>query len=199
MSDLEVLQKNWLEILGELSNINRVSWLAYYDAYPLRIENNVLIIGVLNGSKVMMASEDRHKENLRKILLSQTKLNFIIEVQVLEDETIIRNLKDKKLFGTEEIAKNPISNTNQNTANTQNPFVTKFLAKRWQWILGLLFLLYFVFIFLDSKFEFVPDSSNVPQQVNEFECKTYTDSNGEFVDPCGDNYVPEDNPGYQGR
>jgi|688.fasta_scaffold391482_2 hypothetical protein len=199
MSEIEVLKKNWLEILGELSIINRVSWLAYCQSYPLKVENNVLIIGVLDRSKVSMASEDKHKENLRKILLSKTKLNLLVEVQVLEDETIIRYLKDKKLFSTEDITKHQILDTNHNKVNTQNPFVTKFLAKRWQWILGLLFLIYFIFLFLDSKFEFVPESSNVPQQVNEFECKTYTDFNGEFVDPCGENYVPEENPGYQGR
>ena len=199
-SDLtESIRNKWSVILSDLEKVSRVAWIAYIDSYPLRIENNVLIVGILDRSKVMMASENKHSENLKKILLSQTKLDLLIEVQEIKDEKIIRYLKDKKLFGTEEDTLKPIANSNQNNIIVQNPLVTTFLTKRWQWILGLLFLLYFIFLFLDSKFEIVPDSSNVPQQVNEFECKTYTGSNGEFVDPCGDNYVPEDNPGYQGR
>jgi hypothetical protein len=199
-SDLtESISNKWSVILSDLEKVSRVAWLAYSDSYPITIENNILIVGILESSKIIMASEDKHKENLKKIILSETNVNLSIEIQLLKDDKIIRKIKDKKLFSTEEIAPKPIVETNQNKIYTKNPFITRFMAKRWQWIVGLLFLLYFIFLFLDSRFEFVPESSNVPQQINEFECKTYTDNNGEFIDPCGDNFIPEENPGYQGR
>lgn len=94
----EIIRNNWSDILSELEKISRVAWLAYFDSFPLKIENNVLFLGFFDKSKVIMASEEKHLNNLRKTLLAVTNLDYLIEIQVIEDEKLISIIKDRKLY-----------------------------------------------------------------------------------------------------
>ena len=94
----EFIRNNWSAILSELEKVSRVAWLAYFGSFPLKIENNVLVVGVLDKSKVFMASEEKHLNNLRKTLLTATNLDYLIEIQVIEDEKLISIIKDRFLY-----------------------------------------------------------------------------------------------------
>jgi hypothetical protein len=90
----ESIKNKWLVILSELEKVSRVAWLAYYDSFPLKIENNVLVVGVSDRSKRMMASEEKHLNNFRKILLAEMNLDLSIEILFIEDEKLVEKIKN---------------------------------------------------------------------------------------------------------
>jgi hypothetical protein len=70
--------------MGELSRVSRVAWLAYMDSKPLELNQTVLVVGLKDASKILMASEMKHIENLRNVLVSSVSLNVSIEFKHME-------------------------------------------------------------------------------------------------------------------
>jgi DNA polymerase-3 subunit gamma/tau len=84
ITDVAELEVRWKDILGELSRVSRVAWLAYMDSKPLELNQTVLVIGLKDASKLMMASEMKHVENLKNVLVSSVSLNVSIEFKHME-------------------------------------------------------------------------------------------------------------------
>ena len=75
--------------------------------------------------------------------------------------------------------------------------------KKWQKVIGSILLVYFLVWFTDSIFGYIPHFDSTPtistdNEDKKFNCNSYYDSMGEFVEPCLDEYPVED-PGWQGR
>jgi DNA polymerase III gamma/tau subunit len=84
ITDVAELEVRWKDIMGELSRVSRVAWLAYMDSKPLELNQTVLVIGLKDASKLMMASEMKHVENLKNVLVSSVSLNVSIEFKQIE-------------------------------------------------------------------------------------------------------------------
>jgi hypothetical protein len=84
ITDVAELEVRWKDIMGELSRVSRVAWLAYMDSKPLELNQTVLVIGLKDASKLMMASEMKHIENLKNVLVSSVSLNVSIEFKHME-------------------------------------------------------------------------------------------------------------------
>jgi hypothetical protein len=84
ITDVAELEVRWKDIMGELSRVSRVAWLAYMDSKPLELNQTVLVIGLKDASKLMMASEMKHVENLKNVLVSSASLNVSIELKHIE-------------------------------------------------------------------------------------------------------------------
>ena len=84
ITDVAELEVRWKDIMGELSRVSRVAWLAYMDSKPLELNQTVLVVGLKDSSKILMASEMKHIENLRNVLVSAVSLNVSIEFKHME-------------------------------------------------------------------------------------------------------------------
>jgi hypothetical protein len=84
ITDVADLEVRWKDIMGELSRVSRVAWLAYMDSKPLELNQTVLVVGLKDASKLMMASEMKHIENLKNVLVSAVSLNVSIEFKHME-------------------------------------------------------------------------------------------------------------------
>jgi hypothetical protein len=73
--------------MGELSRVSRVAWLAYMDSKPLELNQTVLVVGLKDSSKILMASEMKHIENLKNVLVSAVSLNVSIEFKQMDSST----------------------------------------------------------------------------------------------------------------
>ena len=68
ITDVKEVQVRWTDILAELAKENRVTWLIFMDSKPLELNQNKLIIGVADSSKLQQASEVKWQEILKKVL-----------------------------------------------------------------------------------------------------------------------------------
>jgi DNA polymerase III subunit gamma/tau len=84
ITDVAELEVRWKDIMGELSRVSRVAWLAYMDSKPLELNQTVLVVGLKDASKILMASEMKHIENLKNVLVSAVSLNVSIEFRHME-------------------------------------------------------------------------------------------------------------------
>jgi DNA polymerase-3 subunit gamma/tau len=84
ITDVAELEVRWKDIMGELSRVSRVAWLAYMDSKPLELNQTVLVVGLKDASKILMASEMKHIENLKNVLVSAVSLNVSIEFKHIE-------------------------------------------------------------------------------------------------------------------
>jgi hypothetical protein len=84
ITDVAELEVRWKDIMGELSRVSRVAWLAYMDSKPLELNQTVLVVGLKDASKILMASEMKHIENLKNVLVSAVSLNVSIEFKHME-------------------------------------------------------------------------------------------------------------------
>jgi hypothetical protein len=87
ITDVAELEVRWKDIMGELSRVSRVAWLAYMDSRPLELNQTVLVVGLKDASKILMASEMKHIENLRNVLVSAVSLNVSIEFKHMDSST----------------------------------------------------------------------------------------------------------------
>jgi hypothetical protein len=46
ITDVAELEVRWKDIMGELSRVSRVAWLAYMDSKPLELNQTVLVVGL---------------------------------------------------------------------------------------------------------------------------------------------------------
>jgi hypothetical protein len=84
ITDVAELEVRWKDIMGELSRVSRVAWLAYMDSKPLELNQTVLVVGLKDASKILMASEMKHIENLKNVLVYAVSLNVSIEFKHME-------------------------------------------------------------------------------------------------------------------
>jgi hypothetical protein len=54
------------------------------DSRPLELNQTVLVVGLKDASKILMASEMKHIENLKNVLVSAVSLNVSIEFKHME-------------------------------------------------------------------------------------------------------------------
>jgi DNA polymerase III subunit gamma/tau len=88
ITDVAELEVRWKDIMGELSRVSRVAWLAYMDSKPLELNQTILVVGLKDASKILMASEIKHIENLRNVLVSAVSLNVSIEFKHMESNNV---------------------------------------------------------------------------------------------------------------
>ena len=204
----EKIDSNWDEILIKLNQIDYKSWIVFANSMPLSLNKNLLAVGFQFYNNVLEASEIVHLENLKKAIHLVTSLNVLIDILVIIDDAFVTKFKEKNKeqdqIPTESKDKTKIEViTNVDSQNLQvkkKQFVSNanLPIKRWQKILGIIILIYILILILDSRLGFIPHF-NSDNSVNENSCKTYFDSAGNYRDPCGEGFIPEENPGYQGR
>jgi hypothetical protein len=88
ITDVAELEVRWKDIMGELSRVSRVAWLAYMDSKPIELNQTVLVVGLKDASKILMASEMKHIENLKNVLVSAVSLNVSIEFKHMESNNV---------------------------------------------------------------------------------------------------------------
>jgi hypothetical protein len=58
------------------------------DSKPLELNQTVLVVGLKDASKILMASEMKHIENLKSVLVSAVSLNVSIEFKHMESNNV---------------------------------------------------------------------------------------------------------------
>ena len=96
ITDVKEVQVRWSDILAELARENRVTWLIFMDSKPLELNQNKLIIGVADSSKLQQASEVKWQEILKKVLKESIDLDLLLEFTKLENQIIEENIHDEK-------------------------------------------------------------------------------------------------------
>ena len=96
ITDIKEVQVRWSDILAELARENRVTWLIFMDSKPLELNQNKLIIGVADSSKLQQASEVKWQEILKKVLKESIDLDLLIEFTKLENQITEENIHDEK-------------------------------------------------------------------------------------------------------
>ena len=66
------------------------------DSKPLELNQNKLIIGVADSSKLQQASEVKWQEILKKVLKESIDLDLLLEFTKLENQIIEENIHDEK-------------------------------------------------------------------------------------------------------
>lgn len=198
MSEFELIDSKWNQILAEVKELNFNSWLIFAASMPLSLNNNLLGVGFRYYNHLIAASKIENIEILQNAIQKVTSFNVLIEIQLITDDKFVSEFKKRKSKSPQEILSEQENvnfhiNERSNSSNSKNTNL-----KMWQKILIAILLAYFLIWFLDSRFEFIPESNPGPQKIKEYECQIFTGPNGEYVDTCGD-FVPEENPGYQGR
>ena len=61
--DLAHLKNNWNEVLDDLLSVDRVAWLAYFDARLVSLENSQLTLNFADSEKF---SGDHNYKSIRK-------------------------------------------------------------------------------------------------------------------------------------
>jgi hypothetical protein len=206
----EKIDANWDEILVQLKQFDFKSWIVFANSMPLSLNKNLLAVGFRFYNNVLEASEIDHLENLKKAIHLVTSLNVSIDILVIIDDAFVTKFKEKNKnkeqvqIPTESKDKPKseiITNLDYQNLQVQKKHLVSNSnrpIKRWHKILVIIILIYILILILDSRFEFIPDF-NSGTSVDKNNCKTYYDSAGNYRDPCGEGFVPEENPGYQGR
>ena len=96
ITDVKEVQVRWSDILAELARENRVTWLIFMDSKPLELNQNKLIIGVADSSKLQQASEVKWQEILKKVLKESIDLDLLLEFTKLENQITEENIHDEK-------------------------------------------------------------------------------------------------------
>lgn len=52
MKDVNLLKNRWNDVLDHLESVNRVAWLAFFDARLVSLDNNVLRLSFIDAEKL---------------------------------------------------------------------------------------------------------------------------------------------------
>ena len=83
--ELDEIRTRWNQVLDALESVNRVAWIAYFDARLLSFENGVLTLDFSDSRKFATSHEySQTRPNLKSALIDAIKSTLGISVEIVE-------------------------------------------------------------------------------------------------------------------
>lgn len=83
VTELADVKVSWGDVLQELGRVSRVSWLVFFGSEVQELTVNEITIGIADSAKLLQAKENKHLDNLKKVLKSALGLEVVVTVIAL--------------------------------------------------------------------------------------------------------------------
>ena len=88
VTELADVKVRWGDVLQELGRVSRVSWLVFFGSEVQALTVNEITIGIADSAKLLQAKENKHLDNLKKVLKSAFGLEVVVSVIALVREKV---------------------------------------------------------------------------------------------------------------
>lgn len=88
VTELADVKVRWGDVLQELGRVSRVSWLVFFGSEVQALTVNEITIGIADSAKLLQAKENKHLDNLKKVLKSAFGLEVVVSVVALVREKV---------------------------------------------------------------------------------------------------------------